>query len=405
MQRPSWRVQRSCISTVNLSMPLMERPSKPKIRLLEPLSPKFHLLRKKTLSEPQSLLAMLYSELAVVVAPQTFPTPILIERAGPSTRKKFFEFFTVPIRNANTRAAYYRAIQQFLAWAERAGYQDLEDIEPITVAAYIEILQRRAAPPTVKQHMAAIRMLFSWLTEKGVLAMNPAREVKTERFSRAEGKTPAFVEGEVQKLLAVIETSTLTGLRDRALLGVLAYTFARIGAVVNLKVEDYYPSGKRFLLRFREKGGKEKELPVHHKLEELLDEYLKASGLEKEPESPLFPASIGKTGKLSRRPLVRTDAADMLKQRLKQAGLPAHYSPHSFRATGITNFLENDGTLEAAQRIAGHADSRTTKLYDRRGQKVLLEDMERNAELGISFQMSSTVQCGVSRMNVLWERI
>jgi site-specific recombinase XerD len=129
------------------------------------------------------------------------------------------------------------------------------------VAAYIETLQRQAAPPTVKQHMTAIRMLFSWLTEKGVLAMNPAREVKTERFSRTEGKTPAFVEGEVQKLLGVIETSTHTDLRDRALLGVLAYTFARIGAVVNLKVGDYYPSGKRFLLRFKEKGGKEKDFP------------------------------------------------------------------------------------------------------------------------------------------------
>ena len=127
-----------------------------------------------------------------VVSPQTFRAPILIERASPSTRKKFFEFFTVPIRNANTRAAYYRAIQQFLAWSERSGYQHLEDIEPITVAAYIETLQRQAAPPTVKQHMAAIRMLFSWLTEKGILAMNPAREVKTERFSRTEGKPPAF---------------------------------------------------------------------------------------------------------------------------------------------------------------------------------------------------------------------
>jgi site-specific recombinase XerD len=200
------------------------------------------------------------SELAVVAA-QTFPTPMLIERAGPSTRKKFFEFFTVPIRNAHTRAAYYRAIQQFLTWCERAGYQHLEDIEPITVAAYIEILQRQAAPPTVKQHMAAIRMLFSWLTEKGVLAMNPAREVKTERFSRTEGKTPAFVEGEVQKLLGMIETSTHTGLRDRG----PCLHFRRIGAVVNLKVEDYYPAGKRFLLRFKEKGGKEKELPVHHK--------------------------------------------------------------------------------------------------------------------------------------------
>src|ERR1700737_1127010 len=116
----------------------------------------------------------------VVVAAQTFPAPILIERAGPSTRKKFFEFFTVPIRNANTRAAYYRAIQQFLAWVEAAGYQQLEDIEPITVAAYIETLQRQAAPPTVKQHMAAIRMLFSWLTEKGGLPMIRAGEVRPE---------------------------------------------------------------------------------------------------------------------------------------------------------------------------------------------------------------------------------
>jgi integrase len=183
-------------------------------------------------------------------------------------------------------------------------------------------------------------------------------EVKTERFSRAEGKALAFVEGEVQRLLGAIETPTHIGLRDRALLGTLAYSFARIGAVVNLKVEDYYPSGKRFLLRFREKGGKEKELPMHHKLEELLDEYLKATGLGNEPGSPLFPAALGKTGKLSRRSLVRTDAADMLKRRLKQAGLPAHYSPHSFRATGITNFLENDGTLEPlsgspATQIAG----------------------------------------------------
>ena len=154
-------------------------------------------------------MAMSDSELAVVAA-QSFPAPILIERAGPSTRKKFFEFFTVPIRNANTRAAYYRAIQQFLAWSERAGYQDLEDIEPITVAAYIETLQRHAAPPTVKQHMAAIRMLFSWLTEKGVLAMNPAREVKTERFSRTEGKTPAFVEGEVQRWVSEVESGGLS---------------------------------------------------------------------------------------------------------------------------------------------------------------------------------------------------
>jgi site-specific recombinase XerD len=206
--------------------------------------------------------------------------------------------------------------------------------------------------------------------------MNPW-EVKTERFSRTEGKTPAFVDGEVQKLLNVIETTTHTALRDRALLGVLAYTFARIGAVVNLKVEDYFQAGKRSLIRFKEKGGKEKEIPVHHKLEEILDEYLKISGLRERPDTPLFPTTLGKSRELGSRPMTRFDGANLLKRRLRDAGIVGDYSPHSFRATGITNYLENGGTLEVAQRIAGHADSHTTKLYDRRGQKVLLEDMER----------------------------
>jgi integrase/recombinase XerD len=174
---------------------------------------------------------------------------------------------------------------------------------------------------------------------------------------------------------------------------------------VNLKVEDYYPSGKRFLLRFKEQGGEEKELPVHHKLDELLDQYLKSDRPERRARFSLVPGHLGQNGQIIAPAAGAHRRRDMLKRRLKQAGLPAHYSPHSFRATGITNFLENDGTLEAARRIAGHADSRTTKLYDRRGQKVLLEDMERNAELGISLQMSSTVKCGVSGMNVLWERI
>jgi integrase/recombinase XerD len=130
-----------------------------------------------------------------------------------------------------------------LDWCQRAGFQSLEDIEPITVAAYIE--QHPGSPPTVKQHMAAIRMLFSWLTEKGILAMNPAREVKTLKFSRTEGKTPAPPHQEVQRLLDSIDVTHLVGLRDRALLAVMAYTFARIGAVVSLTPQDYFQVGKR----------------------------------------------------------------------------------------------------------------------------------------------------------------
>jgi len=163
-------------------------------------------------------------------------------------------------------------------------------------------------------------------------------EVKTEKFSRTEGKTPAFDTEQVQNVLDKIDTSNEVGLRDRALLGTLAYTFARIGAVVNLKVEDYFQTGKRSRIRFREKGGKETEIPVHHKLDELLDQYLEKSGLRNRPTAPLFPIAVGKTRKLGNRPATRIDAARMLKRRLKDAGLSDAFSPHSFRATGITNW-------------------------------------------------------------------
>src|SRR4030088_1790154 len=221
------------------------------------------------------------SEAALTIARAgSFQVPAIVADVGPEATKRFFEFFTVPIRNKNTRTAYYHAIGQFLDWCQRAGFRHLEDIEPITVAAYVE--QHPGSAATLKQHMAAIRMLFSWLTEKGVLAINPAREVKTPKFSRTEGKTPAFSAEEVQKVLDSIDPSHVVGRRDRALLATLAYTFARIGAVVNLKVEDYFQTEKRSLIRFKEKGGKEKEIPVHHRLEEILDEYLEVSGLRNE---------------------------------------------------------------------------------------------------------------------------
>jgi integrase len=193
--------------------------------------------------------------------------------------------------------------------------------------------------------------------------------------STAKNKPNRPLNQSFQKDAPVSDTQLLTISREKAndadaiyVLGPLqlAYTFARIGAVVNLKVEDYFQTGKRSMIRFREKGGKETEIPVHHKLEELLDQYLAISGLTNRPTAPLFPIAVGKTRKLGNRPATRIDAARMLKRRLKDAGLSDAFSPHSFRATGITNFLENGGTLEVAQRIAGHADSQTTKLYDRR---------------------------------------
>ena len=145
----------------------------------------------------------------------------------------------------------------------------------------------------------------------------------------------------------------------------------------SLKVEDYFQNGKRSVVRLRTKGGKEKEFPVHHLLEDILDAYLDISGLRANPAGPLFPTTRGKSRELGSRPMTRIDAARMLKRRLAQAGIVGSYSPHSFRASGLTRFLEEGGTLEGAQNIADHADSRTTKLYDRRQQVVLREDVER----------------------------
>src|SRR6516162_4332615 len=119
----------------------------------------------------------------------------------------------------------------------------LTHIEPVHVAAYIETLQAGAAKPTVKQHLAAIRMLFDWLIIGQVLAVNPAHAVRGPKHVVRRGKTPVLTEEQARRLLESIDTSTLIGLRDRALIAVMIYTFARIGAAVALRVEDYYPAG------------------------------------------------------------------------------------------------------------------------------------------------------------------
>jgi integrase len=172
-----------------------------------------------------------------------------------------------------------------------------------------------------------------------------------------------------------IETTTHTGLRDRALLGLLAYTFARIGAVVNLKVEDYYPSGKRFLLRFKEKGGKEHEMPAHHEIEDTIDEYL--ARLSIEDKQPLF-QSVNKAGTaLSGRALNRHNAWTAIRKRARNAGFLTPVGCHTWRATGVTVYLENGGRLEHAQQMAAHESPRTTKLYDRTKDEITIAEVER----------------------------
>lgn len=132
------------------------------------------------------------------------------------------------------------------------------------------------------------------------------------------------------------------------------------------------------MLHFEEKGGKSREIPVRHDLEAMIFKYLDAAGLQNAPkDTPLFPTAYRKTGRLTANAMHVVDICRMVKRRLKDASLPSRLSPHSFRVTTITDLLEQGVPLEDVQRLAGHADPRTTRLYDRRQKKITRNIVER----------------------------
>ena len=213
--------------------------------------------------------------------------PDIVLRAGPQAAERTVEFFMAEIRNPHTRAAYGAAVTRFFAWCDARGLE-LAQISPIAVATYIEEMQSGYRAPTIKQHLAAIRRLFDWLVIGQVVPANPAASVRGPTHVVKTGKTPVLQPAEARLLLDSIDTSTLPGLRDRALLGVMVYSFARVSAVVSMRVEDYYQQGKRWWLRLHEKGGKHHAVPVHHKAEAYLDAYLDAAGIAAEKGTPLW---------------------------------------------------------------------------------------------------------------------
>ena len=312
----------------------------------------------------------------VIVGPQPL-VPVQVVDAGEDATRRFIEFFTANIRNRNTRLAYARAVAEFFRWCEGIGLSRLDAVEPVHVAAYVEEIGKSRAAPSVKQHLAAVRMLYDWLVVGQVVRGNPASVVRGPKHVVKRGKTPVLSPEEARELFTGIPTDTLIGLRDRALVGVLIYSFARVSAAVSMRVEDYFPQGKRWWLRLHEKGGKHHEMPVHHTLEEYLDAYIAAAGIGREPKGPLFRASNGKSKILSDRPLDRKDAFAMVQRRAKAVGIKTKIGCHTFRATGITIYLTNGGDLEKAQQMAAHESPRTTKLYDRRNDVVSLDEVEK----------------------------
>lgn len=305
-----------------------------------------------------------------------FALPETITAAGKQAAKKFIEFFTAEIENDNTRYAYARATVRFFEWCEGRGLE-LAAIAPVHVAGYIRKLKGQVSVPTVKQHLAAIRMLFNFLVRNQVVPFNPASAVRGPKHVVKKGKTPVLTADQARKLLDSIDTSTIVGLRDRAIIGVMVYSFARVSALCGMNVEDYYQSGKRWWFRLHEKRGKRHQVPVHHTAEEYVDAYIEVAGIGDDKKQPLFRTTDFSRRSLAADRLSRNKVLKMIKRRARAAGLSDTISCHTFRATGITAYLENGGVVEHAQQIAAHESPRTTKLYDRRSDQISLDEIER----------------------------
>ena len=304
--------------------------------------------------------------------------PEIITRAGKSAIFAADEFFFGRIRNEHTRRAYFSAIKRFLASVE-ARRLELVEITPKDVGEYLDQLRKqKLSIATCKQHLAALRHFFDGMVTRHVIILNPALSVRGERYEIVEGKTPEMTVKGARTLLASINASNLVGLRDRAVIAILIYTAARAGAVASIRRGSLYNSGEQWMLHFDEKGGKSREIPVRHDLEQMLFEYIDAAGLRKAGnDTPLFRTAYRKSGHLTGTSMSGVDVCRMVKRRLRDAGLPTRLSPHSFRVTTITDLLEQGVPLEDVQRLAGHADPRTTRLYDRRDKKITRNIVER----------------------------
>jgi site-specific recombinase XerD len=303
--------------------------------------------------------------------------PAIIADLGDQAGWRYVEFFTANIRNPHTRRAYIRACSQFFVWCEQRGLT-LTAIRPHDVATYIEQLQAEASAPSVKQQLAAVRMMFDWLVVGQVVPANPASAVRGPKHVVKTGKTPVLEGAEWRKLLDSIPTVTLRALRDRALIATLTYSFARINAALKMKVEDLRPRGPGWTIRLHEKGGKHHAMPCHHALAEALHAYINAAGIAEDRKGFLFRTASGHNGNaLSDQAMDQSAAWRMIRRRSAAAGIHAPIGNHTFRATGITAYLSNGGALERAQEMAVHESPRTTKLYDRTTERLTQDEVER----------------------------
>lgn len=317
-----------------------------------------------------SLIRREQMEVASLISP-----PNIVARTGAAGGFAWDEYFGGRIRNAYTRRAYLFAVKRFLAWSE-AHSLELEQITPGMVGKYFD--EHPGSIPSKKLHMAAIRGLFDVLVHRHVIILNPALSVRTERYAAVEGRTPPVTVEQARGLLSSIELKAAVDYRDRAIIAMLIYTAVRVGAIARLRHRDLVDEGRQFSMRFAEKGGKARTIPLRHDLQGYVQEYCSVVCSDfAVKDAPLFRSAAGRSGRLTEHPLSSIDICRMVKRRLKLAKLPTSISPHSFRSCTATDLLTQGMPLDDVQYLLGHADARTTRLYDRRQKHVTRNIVER----------------------------
>ncbi len=308
-----------------------------------------------------------------VAAKDAIEAPTLVLEAGSNAKYAWEEFIYGEISNLHTRRAYKKAVLDLLERADHAGLS-LSQISPKFIRAHFDKME--VSTPTKKLRLSAVRRFFDIAVTRHAVALNPALSVRGERHGVTEGRTPEITPAQAAKLLKSLDEGTLLGLRDKTILAIFIYTAARVNAVSMLKVSDFHTTSTQYFLRFKEKGNKHREIPVREDLESLIVRYLDLRGPVSK-SAPLFPSAIGKTQTFAESPMHPDDIRRMLKRRLGNAGLSGEFSPHSFRVCTITDLLNQDVPREDVQFLAGHADARTTALYDRRRRRVTRNIVER----------------------------
>jgi integrase/recombinase XerD len=300
--------------------------------------------------------------------------PASFDQKRQQTAETLLNLLEGKISNPNTRQAYKNAWRQFFLFCSEYKLE-LDRIRPYHFNLWRN--HHTGSLATQRQHLAAIRRLFDHLLENGLLNVNPAARATVDRLNRETSHTPVFEHAEMSQFLNSIRPDSLIAIRDKALFSTMAYSWARVSAIVGLTVEDYYMRDTARWIRLKEKRGKIHEVPVHSDAAGAIDHWLSASGLDSTPSMPLFPSFTHNRRFILNKHMTRMNVWKLVRTRAKAIGLEKNIGCHSFRSTGLTAYMNAGGDIAMAQRIAGHSQAATTKLYDRSKDRLTIKEIEK----------------------------